>query len=44
VHEVPAGDHTVFIGRVENAGIGESEDARPLVHYRGRYSELERGP
>lgn len=44
VHEVPAGDHTVFIGRVENAGVGESTDPAPLLHYRGRYSELEPGP
>ena len=39
VMEVPAGDHTVFIGRVEAAEVAEGtkEDGRPLLHYRGAY-------
>ena len=40
VHEVPAGDHTVFIGRVEEAGTSGGSDPAPLIHYRGRYAEL----
>jgi len=40
VHEVPAGDHTVFIGRVERAMIGEHGDRRPLIHFRGQYAGL----
>jgi len=40
VHEVPAGDHTVFIGRVERVAVGQSSPTKPLVHYRGRYAEL----
>jgi 3-hydroxy-9,10-secoandrosta-1,3,5(10)-triene-9,17-dione monooxygenase reductase component len=35
------GDHTVFVGRVEDgaAGVGE-----PLLYFRGKYSRLEGGP
>lgn len=40
VHEVSAGDHTVFIGRVESAAVREDMERQPLVHYRGRYVEL----
>jgi flavin reductase (DIM6/NTAB) family NADH-FMN oxidoreductase RutF len=32
-----AGDHTIFVGRVEQAGLGEGE---PLLYYRGRYNRL----
>lgn len=32
---VPAGDHTIFIGRV--TGGTAHDDRKPLVHYRGRY-------
>lgn len=41
---VEAGDHTLFIGRVEAVGVLD-EEARPLVHYLGRYRSLggERG-
>jgi flavin reductase (DIM6/NTAB) family NADH-FMN oxidoreductase RutF len=35
----PAGDHTVVIGEVEAAGVG---DDRPLLYYRGGYAQLER--
>ena len=34
-----AGDHTLFIGEVEQAS---AEDARPLLYYRGGYAQLER--
>ena len=40
VHEIPAGDHTLFIGRVENAAVCEETERRPLVHYRGSYCQL----
>ena len=33
----PAGDHTVFLGRVTG---GEVSDRRPLLHYRGGYAAL----
>jgi flavin reductase (DIM6/NTAB) family NADH-FMN oxidoreductase RutF len=35
------GDHTIFVGRVERAGVREGE---PLLYYRGRYSQLHGGP
>lgn len=35
-----AGDHTIFIGAVEQAGIGEG---RPLLFYRGQLRQLEAG-
>lgn len=35
----PAGDHTVIVGEVETA---VAHDARPLVYYRGGYTQLER--
>jgi flavin reductase (DIM6/NTAB) family NADH-FMN oxidoreductase RutF len=31
------GDHTIFVGRVESANVGEGE---PLLYYRGRYHRL----
>ncbi len=34
-----AGDHTVFLARVERA---EPRDGRPLLYYRGGYAQLER--
>lgn len=34
---VPAGDHTVFIGQVEKAGVG---GGRPLLFHDGRYRAL----
>ncbi len=40
VREVPAGDHTVFIGRVEEARMREDDGARPLVYHLGRYGTL----
>lgn len=32
-----AGDHTIFVGRVERAHVGSGE---PLIYYRGRYDRL----
>jgi flavin reductase (DIM6/NTAB) family NADH-FMN oxidoreductase RutF len=32
-----AGDHTIFVGQVEQAGISNGE---PLLYYRGRYNRL----
>lgn len=37
VREVAAGDHTVFIGRVEAADLSKRVDAAPLLRYRGGY-------
>lgn len=34
-----AGDHTIVVGEVENAG---NRDDRPLLYYRGGYAQLER--
>ncbi len=34
---VEAGDHVVYIGRVEKA---EVEDLGPLIHFRGEYGEI----
>jgi flavin reductase (DIM6/NTAB) family NADH-FMN oxidoreductase RutF len=35
----PGGDHTIFIGEVLHA---VASDGRPLLYYRGGYTELER--
>ena len=50
VEVVPAGDHTLFIGRVEQAGADvperdesgaeERSGGQPLLYYRGRYAGL----
>jgi flavin reductase (DIM6/NTAB) family NADH-FMN oxidoreductase RutF len=32
-----AGDHTIFVGRVEQAGVANGD---PLLYYRGRYNRL----
>ena len=41
---VPAGDHTIFIGRVVDTGVGQTaaEDPSmgPLLYYRGRYGAM----
>jgi len=37
----PGGDHTIFVGQVEEAEV--TEDAPPLVFFRGRYTTV-RGP
>ena len=31
------GDHTIFVGRIESAQVGDGE---PLLYYRGRYHRL----
>jgi len=36
-----AGDHTIFVGRVERMWAG---DGAPLLYYRGQYGRIERGP
>lgn len=40
VEAVPAGDHTIYVGRVEGAGVADPVPRRPLVYYRGRYGGL----
>ncbi len=35
-----AGDHTIFVGRVEQAGVG---GGAPLLYYRGQYGHLQGG-
>jgi flavin reductase (DIM6/NTAB) family NADH-FMN oxidoreductase RutF len=39
--EIPAGDHTLILGRV--VSVEEGADAPPLLFYRGGYAEAERG-
>jgi len=34
------GDHTIFVGRVHRAAVGDSQ---PLLHYRGSYARIEAG-
>lgn len=43
VREVAAGDHTVFIGQVEDARMREEDGHRPLVYHAGRYGTLADG-
>lgn len=43
VRSVPAGDHTLFIGRVEAAEIREEDETRPLVYYDRAYRRLAPG-
>lgn len=38
--DVPAGDHTLFVGRVEAAAIQSDEVGRPLIYHLGRYGTL----
>jgi len=38
VDAVDAGDHTIFLGKVEEAAV--SADGRPLLFFRGRYCRL----
>jgi flavin reductase (DIM6/NTAB) family NADH-FMN oxidoreductase RutF len=39
-HAVPAGDHTLFIGRVLG---GTATERAPLLHFRGDYTTTEDG-
>ncbi len=36
-----AGDHTIFIGEVVEAGFGNARDGNPLLYYGGQYLSLE---
>jgi flavin reductase (DIM6/NTAB) family NADH-FMN oxidoreductase RutF len=38
----PGGDHTIFLGRVLDLGLGENgrAEASPLLYFRGRYERL----
>ncbi|GHH19748.1 flavin reductase family protein [Streptomyces lanatus] len=38
-HRYPAGDHLLYLGRVETLGVAE-EVRPPLVHHRGSYARL----
>ena len=37
VHQFSAGDHTIFVGQVDN---GFAEDSLPLIYFRGQYRKL----
>lgn len=37
---VPAGDHTIFIGRVLDAGVSNPGRATPLLYFRGDYGSI----
>ncbi|BAH39630.1 MAG TPA: flavin reductase [Gemmatimonas aurantiaca] len=39
VAQHPSGDHVIYVGEVEQAGMS---DGRPLLYYRGGYATLER--
>jgi flavin reductase (DIM6/NTAB) family NADH-FMN oxidoreductase RutF len=41
-HELDGGDHIIFVGEVDNAGVGEIED--PLLYFRGRYRTVKELP
>jgi flavin reductase (DIM6/NTAB) family NADH-FMN oxidoreductase RutF len=45
LRSVPAGDHTIFIGRVVDAGVGRTaagdHSVGPLLYYRGRYGAID---
>ena len=36
---IPGGDHTIYVGRVEDLVVGDL-DAEPLLFFRGEYREL----
>jgi flavin reductase (DIM6/NTAB) family NADH-FMN oxidoreductase RutF len=38
VEQYGGGDHVIFVGEVESAGLGGSED--PLTYFRGKYRRL----
>ncbi|MBI4561664.1 MAG: flavin reductase family protein [Candidatus Rokubacteria bacterium] len=40
VHTYPGGDHTIFVGEVEAASVGEGE---PLLYYCGGYTRVGAG-
>ncbi len=41
VQQFDGGDHVIFLGEVENAGVGDASD--PLLYFRGRYRQLGNG-
>ena len=43
VNAVEAGDHTIYVGRVEDAGVSP-EDLAPLVYFRGKYGGIAPSP
>jgi flavin reductase (DIM6/NTAB) family NADH-FMN oxidoreductase RutF len=40
VHAYPAGDHTIFVGRVEAADARGDGGLHPLLYYRGKYRHV----
>jgi len=40
VHVYPAGDHTIFVGRVEAAESRGDSGLEPLLYYRGKFHRL----
>ena len=40
VHAYPAGDHTIFVGRVEAAEARGDGGLHPLLYYRGKYRRV----
>ena len=40
VHCYPAGDHTIFVGRVEAAEARGDAGLEPLLYYRGKYRRI----
>jgi flavin reductase (DIM6/NTAB) family NADH-FMN oxidoreductase RutF len=38
--EVPAGTHSIIVGRVLAIGVSEAEEDKPLLYYRGSYREM----
>src|SRR5712692_746394 len=41
VHAYPAGDHTIFVGRVEAADSRGDAGLEPLLYYRGKYRRID---
>jgi len=41
VHAYPAGDHTIFVGRVEAADSRGDGGLEPLLYYRGKYRRIQ---
>ena len=41
VHAYPAGDHTIFVGRVEAADSRGDGGLEPLLYYRGKYRRID---
>ena len=40
IHRYPAGDHTIFVGRVEAAESRGDAGFEPLLYYRGKYRRI----